>query len=124
MKTMTKTATPFPLRIVRNPKTDEEIIAEPDDTVRRASQGDRDAIGTIAILSGTMLLDEARAVLGDFEHEAADVVQDFLLALLERRSPFTPGKGRAIPWMCGLVRAMARKRLAERERDFGVEPGP
>lgn len=106
------------------PKTDAQLLAEIDDTVRRASQGDRNAIGKVAILSSSMLLDEAASVLEGFEGEAADVVQDFLLSLLEGRSPFTPSQGRAVPWMRGVVRAMARKRRAERERDWGIDSGP
>jgi hypothetical protein len=122
VKTTKATAKPFHLLQPR--KTDDEVLAEIADTVCRASQGDRDAIGTIAILSGSMLLDEARAVLGDFEGEAAESVQDFLLALLEGQSPFTPEPGRAIAWMCSVVRAIARRRRAEREREWGIDPGP
>jgi DNA-directed RNA polymerase specialized sigma24 family protein len=127
VRTTTRTATVIPFRLSPTPAAHAETLtglAAIDETVRRASQGDRDAIGKIAILSGSMLLDEARAVLGDFDDEAAEVLQDFLLSLLERRSPFTPAQGRAIPWMCGLVRAMARKRRAEREREWGIETDP
>jgi DNA-directed RNA polymerase specialized sigma24 family protein len=122
MKTHNTTAKP--LYLLQTPKTDEEVLAEIADTVCRASRGDRDAIGTIAILSGSILLDEARNVMGSLADEAADVLQDFLLSLLEGRSPFTPAQGRAIPWMCGVVRAIARRRRAEREREWGTDPDP
>jgi Sigma-70 region 2 len=89
-----------------------------EDLVLRASQGDRRAIGAIAIAFGPRLLHEARACLEGYEHEAEDVLQDFFLALLERRSRFTPARGRAIPWMCEAVRALAR----ERNPDWGRGP--
>ena len=106
------------------PKTDAQLQDELDVLVNRAAHGDGRAIASIAIAFGPMLLQEASAVLGDFEDEAADVLQDFLVLLLERRSRFTPSQGRAIPWMCGLVRAMARKYRAEREREWEVESEP
>ena len=56
---------------------------------------------------GRMLL---RSLVKGYEHEAEDVLQDFFVALLERRSRFTPARGRAIPWMCEAVRALARER--------------
>jgi DNA-directed RNA polymerase specialized sigma24 family protein len=122
MKTATAHNELFP--IPHNPQTDAQLLADMDDLVRRASQGDSRAIGAIAIAFGKMLLEEARAVMGDFAQEAEDVLQDFFVSLLERRSRFTPAHGRAIPWMCGLVRAMARKHRAEREREWGIEDEP
>jgi hypothetical protein len=117
MKTTTVTSISFhPL-----PKTDAQLQDELDVLVLRAAQGDDRAIAAIAVAFAPMLLGEASAVLGDFEDEAADVLQDFLGLLLERRSRFTPAQGRAIPWMCGLVRAMARKHRSEREREWGVD---
>jgi hypothetical protein len=89
-----------------------------DDLVLRASQGDRRAIGAVAVAFGPRLLEEAKACLGDYEHEAEDVLQDFFLALLERRSRFAPAQGRAIPWMCEAVRALARARNPD------WDPGP
>jgi len=120
MKTTTATSLSFhPL-----PKTDAQLQDELDVLVLRAAQGDDRAIAAIAVAFGPTLLREASAVLGDFEDEATDVLQDFLVLLLERRSRFTPAQGRAIPWMCGLVRAMARKHRSEREREWGVESEP
>jgi DNA-directed RNA polymerase specialized sigma24 family protein len=84
-----------------------------DDLVLRASQGDRRAIGAVAIAFGPYLLEEARGCLKGYEHEAEDVLQDFFLALLERRSRFGPARGRAIPWMCAAVRALASERNPE-----------
>jgi DNA-directed RNA polymerase specialized sigma24 family protein len=101
-----------------NPQTDAQLRDDFDVLVVRASQGDQRAIGAIAIAFGPKLLGEAQAVMGDFAQEAADVLQDFFLSLLEGQSRFTPAHGRAIPWMCGIVRAMARKHCADREREW------
>jgi DNA-directed RNA polymerase specialized sigma24 family protein len=100
---------------------DERIRDEFDDLVMRASQGDRRAIGAIAVAIGPKLLVEVRTMLGEFDQEAEDVLQDFLLALLERRLRFDPAHGRAMPWMCRMVRAFAWRRSEERERDWGLE---
>jgi DNA-directed RNA polymerase specialized sigma24 family protein len=100
------------------PRTDAQLQDDLDALVMRASRGDRRAIGAIAVALGPRLLQEAPAVLGDFEQEAEDVLQDFCLSLVERQSRFTPAHGRAIPWMCGIVRAMARKHCADREREW------
>jgi DNA-directed RNA polymerase specialized sigma24 family protein len=107
-----------------NPQTDAQLEADFDDLVMRATHGDERALGAIAIAFGPTLLEEARAVMGDFEHEAGDVLQDSFLSLLERRSQFTPPHGRAVDWMCGIIRATARKHRADRERDWGIENEP
>jgi DNA-directed RNA polymerase specialized sigma24 family protein len=101
--------------------TDARIRHEFDDLVMRASQGDRRAIGAIAVAIGPKLLVEARKILGEFDQEAEDVLQDFLVALLERRLRFEPAHGRAMPWMCRMVRAIAWRKSEERERDWGLE---
>jgi DNA-directed RNA polymerase specialized sigma24 family protein len=104
-----------------NAQTDAQVQADFDDLAMRATHGDKRALGAIAIVFGPTLLEEARAVMGDFEQEAPDVLQDFFLALLEGRSRFTPAQGRAIAWMCGIIRAMARKHRAECERRWGID---
>ena len=47
-------------------------------------------------------------MLGDDNQEAEDVVQDFFLSLRESKNRFLPGRGRAIAWMTGVVRAIAQ----------------
>jgi DNA-directed RNA polymerase specialized sigma24 family protein len=121
MKTATLRNTPPSCN--STPRTDAQLQDALDALAMRASRGDRRAIGAIAIAFGPRLLQEARAVLGDLEQEAEDVLQDFFLCLVDRRSRFTPARGRAIPWMCGIVRAIARKRRADRERDWATESG-
>lgn len=106
----------------RDFQTDERLIDDLDALVVAASQGNRRAIGAIAIAFGPRLLDEARKALGkSFADEAPDVVQDFFLSLCEGRSRFVPKRGRALPWMFGIVRATARKARAEREGDTGID---
>jgi DNA-directed RNA polymerase specialized sigma24 family protein len=122
MKTATVRNTPPSCN--STPPTDAQLQDDLDALVMRASLGDRRAIGAIAVAFGPRLLQEARAVLRDFEQEAEDVLQDFVLSLVERQSRFTPAHGRAIPWMCGIVRALARKRRADRERDWDIETWP
>jgi hypothetical protein len=86
----------------------------------RASQEDRRSATAAAIAAGPTLLAEAAAVLGDFERESEDVLQDFLLYLLEGRLWHAPADGPVLPWMRGIVREIARRRRAERERDWDV----
>lgn len=120
MKTNRNTSFPTP----HNPQTDAQLQDDFDDLAMRATHSDRRGLGAIAIALGPTFLEEARAVMGDFAQEAGDVLQDFFLALLEGRSRFTPAHGRAVPWMCGIVRATARKHRAECEKRWGVDDDP
>lgn len=105
-------------------QTNARLLDDLDALVMRASQGDRRAIGAIAVAFGPRLWREAKAVLGPFEQEADDVLQDFLLALVDARSRFAPQRGRALPWMIGIVRAAALKCRADREREWGGDREP
>jgi DNA-directed RNA polymerase specialized sigma24 family protein len=105
--------------------TDEQLIDDFDGLVVKASHGDPRAVGAIAIAFGPRLLAEAKAVLGrSFDSEASDVLQDFFLSLVEGRTRFVPQRGRALPWMFGIVRAAALKARADREKDWGMEDDP
>jgi DNA-directed RNA polymerase specialized sigma24 family protein len=103
---------------IQDHETDAEIQDEFDDLVRRGCEGDRRAIGAIAIAIGPKLLHEARGELGDFGQDGTDVLQDFWLAMLEKRLRYSPAHGRAMPFMCGMVRAIAQQRRREYERDW------
>jgi DNA-directed RNA polymerase specialized sigma24 family protein len=111
---------PVPLHTLTDSQLNDELDAL---MVRCASQGDAHAIGAIALAFGKDLLKEARAVMGDFAQDAEDVLQDFLVSLLEGRSRFTPEHGRALLWMRGVVLAMARKHCADREREWETGGG-
>ena len=100
-------------------RTDAQIQDEFDDLVKRACDGDRRALGAIAIAVSPQLLREARAELRGFRQGAGDVLQDFFLAVLEGMLSFEPGKERAIVWMTRVVREIARRHRHDREGDWG-----
>jgi hypothetical protein len=96
-----------------------------DDVLRYAVHGDRMAVDVIARRFGEALLLEAKSVLGpDFEDDARDVLQDFLVSLLEGRLEITPAHGRAISWMCGVIRAIARKHRAALDSGWAIDREP
>ena len=78
---------------IKDAVTREQHQDQFDELVVLASRGDRRAIGAIGIAFGPMLLEEARTVLGEFDEEADDVLQDFLLALVDRRLLYAPAQG-------------------------------
>jgi DNA-directed RNA polymerase specialized sigma24 family protein len=92
-----------------------------DTLVMLASRGDRRAIGAIAAAMGGDILKVARAALKGCEDEAGDVVQDFMLALLEQRWPFNREQGGGLTWMFGIVKMIARNRRRETLRGRGME---
>ncbi len=103
---------------IHDMQTNEQRQDAFDDLARLATEGDRRAIGAIAMAISPTLLEEARAGLGEFEQEAGDVLNDFFVSLIERRMRFVPAHGRAMPWMCGVVQAIAQQRKREREREW------
>ena len=106
-------------------ETDAQHPDDFDDLVRRATEGDRSALSAIAIALSSSLLKEVRETLGeDLAHEAEEVLQDFFLMLLEGESQLLPVQGRAVPWMCGILRAMARRHRVACERRWGIGDDP
>lgn len=104
-------------------REDPDLLEELDAMVEAGTQGDRDAVGAIAIAFGPMLLDEARAVLGEeWKHEAGDVLQELTQALLCGELRFRPTRGSALPFLRGAVRGIARriKKRRERARELGA----
>ena len=95
------------MSVTSHSRTAAQRQVEFDKLMWRAADGDRRAIGAIAIAIGPTLLKEARIGLGEFDQDAEEVLNDFFLSLLERRFLFTPAHGRAMPWMCGVVQAIA-----------------
>jgi DNA-directed RNA polymerase specialized sigma24 family protein len=89
-----------------------DVSAELDDLVRAAATGDRGAIGAVAVAFGPTLLTIARRHAG--REDAEDAVQDLFLSLVEGRAArFPPAEGRAMAWLGGLVRSLARARAGE-----------
>ena len=119
--TTTRKLSPSSLR-ARSTSNDTQVQDDFDDLVMHAAQGDSRAVGAIAVALGPMLLEEARVVLGEHADEDTDVLQDFLLLLLEERTRFRPAHGRAMPWMCRTIRAIAQTRRKEHEWRHGWRP--
>jgi hypothetical protein len=120
---MKTTATPNKAVSAIYPQTDAQRLDDFDALVALATQGDRRAIGAIAIAMSPMLLDEARGLLGDFEHEAGDVLQDFFVWMLEGKTRFTPARGRALPWMCGIIPSDGAKAPGGMREEVGDNRG-
>ena len=100
------------------PLTDEQLLDELDVLVRDATLGNRYAISCIVMAFGGLLLDEARKAVGTwYEEQAADVVQDFYLGLVEKRFTFPQVRGCARVWMRRVIRSLAAE-MGERG------PGP
>jgi DNA-directed RNA polymerase specialized sigma24 family protein len=127
MKTAIKTPTPSTLRSVSSHR-DLTAAAEQshresvEALVERASRGDRNAVTAIAIAYRWVLLGEARVVLGPYEQDAEDVLQELLLLLLEGRWPYAPGFGPPGKWLRATVRRLAEAWRADREREWDGPP--
>lgn len=89
-------------------RTDEQLEDEFDDLMILACNGDRRALGAIAIAFTSTLLEEARAELGGLEKHAAEVVAEALTTISEGAGGFDPTRERATRWMKRLVRNIAR----------------
>jgi len=93
-----------------------DLLEELDALVKAATQGDRDAVGAILIAFGPMLLDEARAALGEaWAQQAGDVLQELSEALMGGELRFRPRRGRALPFLRGVVRSIARRLVKRSE---------
>jgi hypothetical protein len=92
-----------------------ELAATPfDRTVLAASFGDRKAIDVLARSHHRELVEHARRACED-QHDAEDAVQEFWLALLEKRlTRFPPETGRSAEWMRGVVECLALGQRIER----------
>jgi len=101
---------------------DIETVIKLDTLLKQALRGDRCAVGAIAIAFGSILLEQAEAALGpDYAHEASDVLQDFFVCLVEGDVRIHPARGRAISWMCGVIRAIARKYRGDRDWEWDID---
>jgi len=101
--------------------TDAQLLDELDEVVLRATEGDSQAVGAIAIAFSPMLLEEAREELGPFhEQEDADVLQTFCLELMEGQHVFPRIRGAAIPWMKRMIRIIANRHIGERGPDWDL----
>jgi hypothetical protein len=84
-----------------------------DDLVRLACDGDRRALGAIAIALSGPLLREAQVALGDRAREAGDLLCDFFNGIAEGRVRFARDDGHAVAWMRRVIREMAARRRGQ-----------
>ena len=85
-----------------------------DRTALAASLGDRKAIGDLARAYHRELVSFARRACSN-PHDGEDAVQEFWLALLEKRLMcFPPERGHANEWMRGVVQCLALGESIER----------
>jgi RNA polymerase sigma-70 factor, ECF subfamily len=54
---------------------------------------------------------------------AEDVAQDVFLAVIQEARRYTPGRSGVVPWLLGIARNHALRRLTERRHDPLPEPG-
>ena len=87
----------------------EESAFDLDALIRRAIDGDRDALDAVARELHPRLVHEARRHLGDLDHEADDVVQDLFVAILEGRVRAPRGRGEGVAHLLRLATVFARK---------------
>lgn len=99
--------------------SDEELIAA-------VAAGDRDAF---AALYRRRRPDVYRFALHMTGAPAAaeDVAQDVFLAVIREAQRYTPGRSGVVPWLLGIARNLALRRITERRHeplpDQGFEPG-
>jgi DNA-directed RNA polymerase specialized sigma24 family protein len=120
-----KTATTLKLVSTTTLTPDDPLLQDLDDLVARASRGDRRAIGALAVAFGPALRGEARQALGKAAPDADDLLQELYVFLLEARIPYLPGYGRAIQWICGVIRVLADRWRDRRRRElYPRDEGP
>ncbi len=88
-------------------------LDELDEAIAAASRGNNRAIAWLALAFGSSLWAEALQATRDDRCRATDVLQSFYLSLLESTRPFDPAfDGRALPWICRRIHAMAAAQRA------------
>ena len=96
-------------------ETESDPLLDPfDELVAHAADGDRRAVGAIAIAFGPDLLAAAEDVLGPCHRaDAVDVLQRLFLDLCEKSLHFPRIRGGGLPWLRRTVRGLARMHLRE-----------
>jgi hypothetical protein len=83
-----------------------------DRVIRRAARGDRDAIAQLARELHDVMVAHAEEHMARFDIDAEDVVQNVLLALLERGLREPPRSACAVQWLLDRVALFAQPDLA------------
>ncbi|MGH7437695.1 MAG: RNA polymerase sigma factor [Polyangiaceae bacterium] len=94
---------------------EEQHRADFRDLVARASRGDRNAVWAIYIAFDDEIREHARAALGPYAVDDEDVLQDFLVTLLEGRAPYLQEQGAPRKWIRRTVRVLAERHRARRD---------
>jgi DNA-directed RNA polymerase specialized sigma24 family protein len=124
--TTTKTVTTITDSItdsIANTNANDNAIPSPpltlDEHLRRAYEGDRDALDAVARELHPRLVWEARRHLRGLDCEADDVVQDLFTSLLEGRIRPPRGRGEEVAHLVRLVGVFARKHARDTRRSRG-----
>ena len=83
-----------------------------DGVIRRAARGDREALALLAREFRMQMVEHAEDHMARFDIDAEDVVQNVLLALLERALPEPPRSACAVQWLLDCVALFAQPDLA------------
>jgi RNA polymerase sigma-70 factor, ECF subfamily len=98
---------------------DEELIAA-------VAAGDREAFGALYRRRRPDVYRFALHMTGA-PAAAEDVAQDVFLTVIHEAARYTPGRSAVVPWLLGIARNHARRRLSDRRHDplpdGGEEPG-
>ena len=87
--------------------TDEELIAA-------VAAGDREAFGALYRRRRPDVYRFALHMTG-FPATAEDVAQDVFLTVIHEARRYAPGRAAVVPWLLGIARNHARRRLAARQ---------
>ena len=90
-----------------------------DEQLRRACEGNRDALDAVARELHPRLVWEARRYLRGLDCEADDVVQDLFTAMLDGRVRPPRGRGEELAHLVRLVGVFARKHARDARRARG-----
>jgi RNA polymerase sigma-70 factor, ECF subfamily len=100
-------------------QTDDELIAA-------VAAGDRDAFGALYRRRRPDVYRFALHMTG-VPAAAEDVAQDVFLAVISEAARYTPGRSGVLPWLLGIARNHALRRITERRHEplppEGLEPG-
>ena len=100
--------------------SDEELIAA-------VAAGDREAFGTLYRRRRADVYRFALHLTGT-PSAAEDVAQDVFMIVIHEAKKYSPSRAAVVPWLLGIARNMARRRLSERrheplpETDTGRHP--
>lgn len=96
-------------------QSDEELIVA-------AAAGDREAFGALYRRRHGDVYRFALHMTGS-PSAAEDVAQDVFMVVIHEARRYVPGRAAVVPWLLGIARNLARRRLADRRHDQLPEEG-